>query len=246
MYPAMRSHLEEASTTMRTRFRRRSRKASWAYANQQSLSLSGAVEVAYAWLLPPARAQFLMETKQRNTITFAGCHIWLDLYWKLTGSSTGIPDLDFSVFKTTITDPAGGTPDTSPVFGQWDQPGTPGALTSWDEDDDDGTNSFLWQHHVKGSTPPNAVVNTGGGPAVTAASPAANQSLTQLGGSVDGPTYVCRKFFVTQEWQPDIVVRSKRRLQKGEGILFVMSNTYGAMGTGMTAAVNMQYRTLTK
>lgn len=227
--------------------RRRRRKASWSYADAGSLVLTGGGGLTnYAWVIPPARAQFIMDTKQRNSLTFAGAHLWLDFYWSNKGTATGLADVDFAMFKTTIADPTSFAPDISMADGQWDQPATPAALTSWDEDDDDGTESFMWQHHIKGMTPPNAVVATKDFGTASGAwnGHTANQAVLMPDGSTDAALFVCRKFCVTQEWQPDVVIRSKRRLQKGEGVILTMTWA-GSGSANMQAICNYHLRTLT-
>lgn len=222
--------------------RRRRRSARWNFADSETLELqpnnATPNSTAWTWLLPPARVAFLLGNSGRgNSLLYVGSHLWLDFFWKLEGSAAvGLPDIDFGVIKTTISDPIAGAPDLSLVQAQWDEPPTPAGITSWNEDDDSGVDSWLWQHHIKGSTPPNAIVDSQGGVA-------GNQYSQVSGGSTDTPLVICRKFHVTQEWQPDVVVRSKRRLQKDEGILLYMT---GVTGAGMFATCNTRSRTLTK
>lgn len=223
--------------------RRRRPSARWSYADSGSLAIqpnAGANVISSLWLLPPARVSFMLSQRGRgNSLVFAGCHLWLDFYWKNEAAALGLPDVDFGVIKTTIADPTTFAPDLSLADAQWDQPSTPATLTSWDEDDDSGVDSWLWQHHIKGFSPPNAVVQTESGstPGI------GNQQNIIAAGSVDAPVYVCRKFHVTQEWQPDVVIRSKRRLQKDEGILLYMQ---GAPTGSQECICNVHLRTLTK
>lgn len=221
---------------MRRRFRRAGPK--WTYSDQGTISITSGspTTIGFIWLFPPARAQFIMNTKQRDSLLYCGSHIWLDFFWKNTGNGTGLPDCHFGVFKTVITS-TGDQPDLSPMLGQWTQPSTPATITSWDEDDDDGTNPFLWQHFIKGFSPPNAVVRTDG-------SVDHNQTMNLGTGSSDNPTFMCRKFNVTQEWQPDVVIRSKRRLRKGEGIVLAMHVPNPA--TSLAPFLETHHRSLSK
>lgn len=232
---------------MRTRFRRRRRRATWSFADSSIMNLNngaggpGGQAIAWVWVLPPARAQYLMETRNRDSITFAGAHLWLDFWWQ-NGSSgaLALPDVDFGVIKTTIADITAFTPDLSMITGQWDQPSTPATLTSWEEDDDDGTGGFLWSHHIKGSSPPNAMVVT-----VSGGIAPENQTFTLGNGTIDTPTHMCRTFSVRQEWQPDVVIRSKRRLKKGEGILLFSVADRPSVPAGLDAITQVKLRALT-
>lgn len=221
---------------------RRSRPARWSYADSTGLSVSNGTPTAFVWLLPPARVSFMLSQRGRgNSMVFAGAHLWLDFDWASSNSSVqGLPDVDFGVIKTTISDPTAFTPDLSLVDAQWDQPSTPATLTSWDEDDDSGVDSWLWQHHIKGQTPPNFHIQAGG----DGAGELFNQQQDIGGGSSDSPAHMCRKFHVTQEWQPDVVIRSKRRLQKDEGILLYMNAQISV--AQVFATLDVRLRTLTK
>lgn len=229
------------------RFRRRKKRVSWSYSDEVTLLVEGAAGstlFSYVWLLPPARAQFMMDTASRDSIVFAGCHLWLDFYWRNVGAQTTLPDVDFGIFKT-VQQGGGNSPDLNPMLGQWKQPATPAALTSWLELDDDGTEGFLWSHHIKGMTPPNAVVNTNGANTVGGNSQNTTNQAIGIGvGTADAPSFVCRKFAVTQEWQPDVVVRSKRRLQKDEGIILAMAATPSQANT-QACVLETHFRTLT-
>lgn len=219
--------------------RRRSRPARWSYADAAAIDIVNGGATAFVWILPPARVSFMLSQRGRgNSLVFAGAHLWLDFFWSSTGSVELMPDVDFGVIKTTIADPVSFAPDLSLVDAQWDQPSTPATLTSWDEDDDSGVDSWLWQHHIRGTSPPNFHVQADG----AGAGSLFNQQ-NGLTGTTDAPGMMCRKFHVTQEWQPDVVVRSKRRLQKDEGILLYMAST---PGFGMKVNLNVRLRTLTK
>lgn len=228
---------------MKRRFRRRG--ARWSFADSAQLEWQATVTTTapFVWLLPPARVAYMLSQRGRaNSLIYAGSHLWLDFSWRMEGNTQNLQDVDFGVIKTTISDPASFAPDLSLVDAQWDQPSTPATLTSWNEDDDSGVDSWLWQHHVKGSSPPNAYVTTIGGVSPGAGT---NQYVQAQSGTSDVPTYVCRKFHVTQEWQPDVVIRSKRRLQKDEGILLYM-NVPGGGVSGQFIRTDVRFRTLTK
>lgn len=180
----------------------------------------------------------MMNTKGRDRMQFSGAHLWFDFYWENKAAGTGLPDVQFGIYKSEIISDTG-LPDSTPIDGQWKEPATPASLTSWDEDDDDGTEPFLWQHWIKGMSPPNALINTTGftNPAF------ANQANVMGVGTTDNPVHACRKFMVTQEWQPDVIVRTKRTLHKGEGVVLVMAVP---SPSALTSNLNCHWRVLTK
>lgn len=230
--------------------RRRRRAARWNYADGAQLDIdSGTAQgLQYLWILPPARVQYLLGTKGRgNSLVFAGCHLWLDFWWENTGGITALQDVDFGVVKSTIADPSTHTPDLSQSIAMWEQPNTPATLASWDEDDDSGVDSWLWQHHIKGQAPANNVVNVLNTGFSSGAGNVGNQGSARIDQATsDDPLQQCRKHWVTQEWQPDVVIRAKRRLQKDEGILFYMICRGFASLSGCHAKLDIRLRTLTK
>lgn len=185
-----------------------------------------------------------MNTKQRDRMQFSGAHLWLDFYWRQEGGTTGLPDVQFACYKSEIVSDTG-LPDFTFMNAMFTEPSTPASISSWDEDDDDGTNGFLWQHFIKGASPPNAVVSTFDYDGSSGADHAAgNQSTRVHGASTDNPLLACRKFMVTQEWQPDVIIRSKRSIKKGEGIVFVMAVANNSML--LSSITEVRFRTLTK
>lgn len=222
------------------RNRMRRRRATWAYADARALvtSSGGGNTITSAWILPPARVQYLCDTDRVSTITFEGCHLWLDFWWSNTGVTTGIPDVDFYIIKSEYDD-AG---QSAYFFNPWQEPSLPAAITAWTETpDEDGTGPFLWCHHIKGQSPPNSQVLTY---TDSSSIEAANQCTLIHSGSVDSPIDVCRKFQVAAEWQPDVVVKTKRRLQKSEGILLVMSSP--GVADSVRCNLSARFRTLVR
>lgn len=231
---------------MRRRFRRRAG-PKWTYANSQELLVdsshgttigSSTMVADFTWLLPPARAQFLMNTRNRDRMQFSGAHIWLDFAWRETGDSNphALPDVNFAIMKSEVIGDTG-LPDLSPLLGQWTEPSTPASITSWEEDDDDGTNPFLWQHYIRGISPLNMFTQTLSGGHTF------NQT-TFIQADGEEAVWMCRKNYVTQEWQPDVVVRSRRTIRKGEGIVLCMS--LPLVVTQPSAVTQVRFRTLTK
>ena len=225
---------------MRTRFRRR-RKASWCHAGEGTISLNGSSTlidgflIDWFWLLPPARAQFMMLSRNRDRLTYGGSQMWLDFHWRNTGTAGQLSSVSMGVIKSSWLDPGTGNPDLSMAITQWQEPATPNSITTWDSvDDDDGTESYLWSHFIQGQSPPNAIVSTLADSNTGDTAHTVNQTTGISVGSADVPVNVCRKFLVTQEWQPDVNIRVKRRLQKGEGILLFMA----APASAITATIN--------
>lgn len=223
----------------RRRFRSRRRRSTWGYANEDLLQASGATPVSYVWLLPPGRVNFLADTDRVPAIGFTGCHLWLDFNWINTGTASALPDVTLYAIVSQQ-EPNSETPteiDNIP----WGAPSLPSAITTWDQHDEDGTESFLWVHHIKGQSPPNALVSLGS--SVGMDGPFQNQYDAISPGSEGSPAIVCRKFFVAAEWQPDVIIKTRRRVWKDEGIALVM-RADTPPGGGITASLAVRYRTL--
>lgn len=231
------------------RFSHRRRRASWGYADFTNLQVSADpanVQAAGFFILPPGRAQYLMEAGRKDRLTVKTIHMWLDFRWVcFAGSFTNpqqIPDVELYVRKgTSRHDDV--TPDMETsgalVSSPFAAPTVPSQVTTWAEAPaDDGTDSFMWCHAIKGMSPPNGVVA-----AVTISPPTAPNTYgygNQYGymfreNDGQGDLMLCRTFSVRAEWQPDVIIRSARRLQKGEGIMLGM-NVYTVAGQGHIAA----------
>lgn len=219
--------------------RRRSRRsrATWGFADAAALnipagSLAGAH--AYFWIVPPGRINYLCDTDRVSKVGFRGAHLWLDFNWVGVAAGASLPDVTCYAMKSQQ-DLAGAPTvvDRNP----WSTPETPASLTSWDAaGQEDGTDSFLWTHHIKGSTPPNA--------GLILTTPSAGNQTFSVGGnaSSDNVGFVCRKWFVTQEWQPDVMIRSRRSLTKEDGIAIIFSIDTANPNVGVN--VNVRARCL--
>lgn len=228
---------------MRFRRNRRRSRVTWSHADEAIADIlddGNNIYVPLLWLLPPGRAQYLMDTDRVSSLTYAGSHIWMDYYWYNTSSDRSIPDFNLFVMKT--------TEDTANAPSmQWYPfrlPKLPSTLSSWDNADDDGTSSFLWVHHIKGSSPPNAVINNNGVVGTTHNDRGANQYRIISTGTSDNYASVCRIFDVRAAWQPDVIIKTKRRLMKTEGILLVMN--VPTQGTNTYVHMEARARTLVK
>lgn len=196
--------------------RRRRSRSVWAFSTAQALLLNSAGQYSYFWILPPGRVNYLCDTDRVDSLVFNGAHLWLDFHW-VQVSTNSLPDV--TMFAIVTEAELGGEPADIGEFGPFDQPSTPSSITEWnDAPNIDGTDSFLWSHHIKGSSPPNAVVWT-----QNYQGSAGNQYIN-TNSDADHAALVCRKFSVAAEWQPDVIIKSRRRLKKDEGIAFIMQS----------------------
>lgn len=208
--------------------RRRRSRSTWSFADgNQMVQPSGTANGVFAWILPPGRVNYLCDTDRVDSLVFKGCHLWMDFYWSnQNNADEGLPDVTMYIIASQQ-DAAGDPVEIN--LNPWSQPSTPSTIASWENAETDGTDSFLWCHHIKGISPPNALVNTNGADAAGGGRAAASNQYIELGaGASDHPAFLCRKFYVTQEFQPDVVVRTKRRLRKDQGIVLFMRNDTAA------------------
>lgn len=226
---------------MRRSFRRRGRRATWGYANEDLMQASaGSSTTSYTWLLPPGRTNFLCDTDRVPAITYMGTHMWLDFDWVNTNASAqSLCDVTFYVIVSQQAPQADSPAETDNI--PWGAPQLPSAISSWDEHEEDGTESFLWIHHIKGNTPPNSIIR----PLSNSGLAVINQNTFIDGGSSDQPSYVCRIFDVRAAWQPDVIIKSRRRVWKDEGVALVM-RTDSIPAPGVTVNCAVRYRTLIK
>lgn len=209
---------------MRRYGRRRFRaKSHWLWADSQLMTLDGATGSHVGGrcynanlILPPGRVKWMCDQVIRRAhVTVTGVLLWLDFYWSNTGAQTGLPDVDMYI-DTTSEDDAGNIQFVrDPFF----QPQVPSAMAAWTDAASDGLDSFMWTHHIKGISPPNAIVDTD---TSTGDQAGGNQYDQIRAGTTDTPQFVCRTFSVRAEWQPDLHVKTKRRLRPNEGLVLGM------------------------
>lgn len=219
--------------------RRGRSRATWAYADAEQMQLvggGGSPPVVYSWLLPPGRVNYLLDTDRVSSMKFMGCHMWLDFNWVNTASFAAMPDVTIYAIVTQQNE-VSQAPDELFV-NPWAPPEVPASLTSWTTYNDDGTSPFLWCHHIKGQTPPNWAVYTG-----QSGTTQFNQGNSIGTGTSDAPTIMCRKFFVAAEWQPDVIIKSRRKLVKDDGVALLMRSD-STFPTGMYINLSMRVRTL--
>lgn len=220
----------------RRRFRR---KSSWIWADRFNITLNNAspafagASSAGHLLLPPGRVNWFCDTQvRRSHVTVTGILLWLDFWWQSDiASDTTIPDVDFFLIASTE-DEAG---SIATQFDPFVEPQLPAAVTDWTFAPSDGLDPFMWTHHIKGSTPPNAFVSQ------TSSNNQYNQSFVMHAAS-DAQEATCRKFMVAAEWQPDIHVKTRRRLVKDQGLWLGMRALTAALPSGMQAMLDVRTR----
>lgn len=226
-------------------FRRR-RRAAWGHAGAFTLSVTNPTPVAFVWLLPPARSEFLMDTDRVDRLGYRGSLLWMDFWW--TNPVNGvIADVgNVSLYAIVSQADATGQPQLAlnPV-NPWGEPKPPGTIASWDGDPEtEGTDAYLWCHYIKGFSPPNAIVNVRNTGQSAGADNLGNQS-TRVDSTTDetAPVYLCRKFNVAAEWQPDVQIKTRRTLRHDEGVALIML-TDTPSGNATVANLDVRFRTL--
>lgn len=225
---------------MRRRFRRR--RSHWIWADRFSFVLNNAATnfggkfFALNQLLPPGRVEwFCNSVVSRSHVTVTGVLMWLDFWWQTSTANQAVllPDVDLFVMKTQE-DEVG---SEAFAFDPFVQPEPPALVTTWGTSPADGLDAFLWSHHIRGSTPPNAVVGT----YIASDNVAYNQEVV-IRAAADSNVNTCRTFRVAAEWQPDVHIKTKRRLQRSEGLVIGMLGLDTAFPTGTQAFLTVNTR----
>lgn len=225
------------------RFRSRSRKSHWMWADRFNLRFQDNQAVA-TWtshiLLPASRVNWLCGTSTfRSGLTVTGILLWLDFWWEndSTTTSQALPDVDMGIM-TTVADETLATSELH--YDPYVQPEPPSLTTDWNSFPSDGLDPFLWTHHIKGISPCNSIIRKTTNDWSNANRGAVNQD-TVISFAADGSAnLVCRKHYVTQEWQPDVVVKTKRRLKSNQGLGIFMRTPGLNTGCFMNLGVNVR------
>lgn len=224
---------------MRPHFRRRRQRLAWNWAASGTLSItdSGTTPgnfVSTAGLLPPARVDWLLESgRGRNHITVHKMLLWLN-FWisNNTGAAANmVPEINLWTIKTKFDGNGnaafyGGIGAGTTAF-PYAVPATPNAVASWTSasfDESDGLDPFLWTHAIF---------------------PAQFTSNAQLAANTQTPYPNAATVAARPAYQPDVVISSKRRLEKGESILFGISNPGNGLNTLISYNVSWRVRVLT-
>lgn len=231
---------------MRRRFHRRAR-AAWAWASPSIIQITGGNttnDFGYTWLLPPGRVEWLLDNQlRRNSFTVKRILVWAYYSWTNTdGNNSAIqaPTQELFIIKSredALAPGPGG--DTAFKYLPYAQPPLPGSITSsWDEalDTGDGLDPYLWTGVLPNPTLPipaspatNVLSYPTPWPYITGEGIVASSQLgCEAGYGVNTPTH-------------DITV--KRKLAKGEGILFGC-HASAAFNTNLTFQVALKTRVL--
>lgn len=226
------------------RFRRRRARATWDYCNAEQLEVNKNGQYSYSWLLPATRTNWLCDTDRVDHITYCGSHIWLDFWWR-SNDTAGAAIPDITLFAIVTEQELGGEPADIGELSPWTPPTVPASVTTWTADPQyDGTDSYLWCHHIVGQSPPNSHVYAESG----SITDFWNQtSFMGPGGTGSDNTsaLVCRTFSVRAEWQPDVIIKSRRRLKKDEGVALIMQSDFPIGSSDNSHAfLNVRARTL--
>lgn len=207
--------------------KRRGARPRWIHAGGQSATFtpnaeSGVTNTIVALLLPPERVRYLCDTSRKDHMTSNAILLWLDFYWVFddhTGSGGGqqtAGPVDFYIMKTEF-DSSTPPTDVPLNFLPYREPDVPANITSWDAqtNEPDGLDAYLWTHHWSG-------VHRNSIDDVTWSSNASGTVGAPNGGIGNVVPYDA----VRQAWQPDVVVKTRRRLNKNEGLFlgFVANN----------------------
>lgn len=225
----------------RRRSSRRSRSA-WVWADSQSMALQDGPTIAWNSLplLKPGRTKYLCDSDKTDHITVTGILLWLDFHWE-AGNSNPTTLNDVELFVQVVEEDLAGNAATE--YTPFLPPQPPGTLASWDTSVTDGLDSFLWCHFIKGASPPNYQVFTKS--YNQSPDKGGNQKNTVGAADSDYPQYgVCRTFRVAAEWQPDVHIKTRRRLGPNEGIILGM-RTPGT-NTSTYSFIQAQFRVLAK
>lgn len=224
---------------MMRRRRGRGRRSSWNWAYSGTLilvdtSASVAEQIVSPNLFPAARTDWFLENgRGRDHMTVTGILMWLQLSIGNQSTTTAYglaSELNFWVQKYKADNVAGQSPAAATPYGQ---PSTPASVTSWTTftaaDEQDGLDPFLWTHYLN----PGCVMAASSQAVATGDSIGyGSNQMYELGAAVaPNIPQVCYPPTVRAAWQPDVVIKSKRRLMKGEGLQLGMSIPAGN-GTG--------------
>lgn len=227
--------------------RRRRARPRWVHAGTQETTFTpnqegGITNVTAALLLPPERVRYLCDTGQKDHLTTSAILIWLDFYVVADGSATTVDTqqtaspVDFYIMKTAF-DTSTPPTDVPLNFLPYREPDVPSLITSWDTqgDEPDGLDAYLWTHHLG----PIQLVNMDN-------QNASYNASDKAGSKSQGIGYVKSYSSVRQMWQPDIVVKTRRRLAKNEGIFlgFAVNNISQAGPFYIRYLCNVHWRIL--
>lgn len=188
-------------------------------------------------LLPPPRVDWLLESgRGRSHLVVTGILMWLDC-WILNPSAsaqTMVNELNFWVTKVK-TDVTSAVPGATDFLQPYSAPSPPASVLSWtteSTDENDGLDPFLWTHFLNPQNQERSYGSNGGySPGIVGTNP--NQNIIPM-----------HPVAVRAGWQPDVHIKTKRKLVKGEGLSFGFGTPAGN-GNGLEYICQVRARVLT-
>lgn len=171
----------------------------WTDTSSQDVCISGP-------LLPAPRVDWLLEQgRGRDHLTVTAILLWLDFaFVNGTESDAQLQGLDFWVIKERFDSIPGGN-----LYKPYGAPQVPGNVTSWFVTDpleeEDGLDPYLWTHHMS-----QIVAGTSVNSVLVGAGAANTSGLITANGAIQPNNNV------RQAWQPDVVIKTRRRMVKGD------------------------------
>lgn len=223
---------------MTRRFRgRKRRRAQWDWAESLFITAEdpGGTIGTRIWtggpLLPEGRVKWLCDTRKMDHITTSAILLWVDALAYLADDSAGgpshntIPPFEFYIIKSTLDEQGNAAQDFLP----FQSPQVPSLVTDWTSggESSDGLDPYLWTHvlspFVAGTTA-TSLDYLGTGVAGASNAQAIIASVNQSGASIQYDRNV------RMSWQPDVVIKTKRRLLRNEYLGFGI--TWETLGDG--------------
>lgn len=221
---------------MKSRRRGRARKASWNWATTgtliyQDTNVTSGFNIEGP-LFPAPRVDWLLENgRGRDHLVVTTILLWLDFIWTNPNDTPqAVLPIDFYVLRERFDSQSGGS-----FFAPYQSPQVPGSVTSWvanaPQEEFDGLDPFLWTHHLSEYVAGNTTF-----PAI-----AGNYGNTT--DNLAGPNGVTQpNLNVRAAWQPDVIIKSRRRLGKGDCLNIGFGLPIGETSYGNQIEYNLAYR----
>lgn len=229
------------------RHRRRGPRSAWNWAARGNIVMTdngdpGApIGISDPAFLPAGRVDWLLESgRGREHLTVTGILLWLDFYVLNEDDQAVHPmvgAMDFAIIKG-YDDGTTTTPALSGVVHPFNPPATPSNVTNWSvgaTDENDGLDPYLWTHTMNPALSSFRSWGTANGFA-----PILAQQV------IGGQPQVANDcpLAVRAGWQPDVHIKTRRRMRKRENLTFCMTAASG-LGNGLQYNLNYSVRILT-
>lgn len=210
------------------RKRKRSR-AQWDWAESLFIAAAdpGGTAGTRMWtggpLLPAGRTKWLCDTRKRDHIVVSGILLWVDAVAYLESSAAGgnsiatVPPYEFYLIKNQDDEQGNVTADFLP----FQAPTVPSLVTDWTSggESSDGLDPFLWCHALSPFVAGTKVSQENAGTTVDAGAGNADAVIISTNEAAY-PGVIQYDRNVRMSWQPDVVIKTKRRLARHEGLIF--------------------------